>query len=140
MGVVHNRIRIDELESGGGGGIDTRLTHLENEYTDLVTHSLTEEKEVGEWYNGATIYKKSFECSGNNSFNDDVGAFKQDISDLNIDKMVKNEGSLVLTSGNQTNFFYANMMNNILTVGQNINSGKTSWSGIVTIYYTKNEE
>lgn len=57
MGVVHNRIRIDEIEKSGGGSIEERLTHLEDEYTNLVTYK-TEEVAIGEWVDGSTIYKK----------------------------------------------------------------------------------
>lgn len=60
MGVIRNKIKIEDLEKQGGSEIETRLSHLEDEYTNLVSYK-EDETAIGEWVDGKTLYRRVIE-------------------------------------------------------------------------------
>lgn len=139
MGVMNNKIEIDKLRKGSGGAdLEERLSHLEDEFTKLATYSSTEEKSIGEWVDGKTIYRKSFQIDSGNTLQlpDDT------------DKIVKcdfiakiSEYSYALNAASEGSSYYVNATYNDSTkrILFTLN-GWTITQYMVTLEYTKNEE
>lgn len=139
MGVVHNRIRIDELEKGGGGTIEERLSHLEDEYTTLASYS-DDEQLVGEWYDGSHLYRKvikaeNFNAQGKSETPLEANSVKMCYGSF-INSYNNTQIALPCGEGGQygSAWEFHNNTLDLYVTGWSVSTAE------VVVYYTKNEE
>lgn len=158
MGVVNNEHRISKLEEDGGGGglatrveaLETDVSHIEDEYTNLASYS-TNEREIGEWIDGSTLYRKVYELDIDNTpdQHDHMYDIVADKNVINIKACLKKRGHYLnvphisIDSAHLQNynaeayvvFYITNNQLHLIT-----GADRSSFKFQLILEYTKNEE